>query len=148
MIAERSGRAKRVLIVEDNRADVELLRLALDREDGWPVEIVIAEDGEKAIALLERQITDPAARKLDLILLDLNVPRRDGAEILRVIRSTSLLSRVPVAILSSSPGDFIQSKLTAAHVSADGYFTKPSNIDDFLRLGKLLRAWYEQQEAK
>jgi CheY-like chemotaxis protein len=145
MTAEQSVRTMRVLVVEDNPVDVELLRLALDREETWPVETVIAEDGEAAISLLNRQTTDPAGRKPDLILLDLNVPKKDGTEVLRMIRRTSALSQVPVAILSSSPGDVIQNKLMAAQVAADGYFTKPNNIDDFLRLGSVLRTWYEQQ---
>ena len=146
MTAEQSARTMRVLVVEDNPVDVELLRLALDKEETWPVETVIAEDGEAAISLLNRQTTDPATHKPDLILLDLNLPKRDGTEILRMIRRTSELSHVPVAILSSSPGDVIQDKLMAAQVTADGYFTKPSNVDDFLGLGRVLRTWYEQQE--
>jgi chemotaxis family two-component system response regulator Rcp1 len=142
--AEQSG-TTRVLVVEDNPVDVELLRLALAEEPAWPVETVIAEDGEKAISLINRQAADPTLRKPDLIVLDLNVPRRDGTEVLRAIRSTQGLSNVPVAILSSSPGDVIQDRLTAAHVTADGHFTKPSNIDDFLQLGRALHLWYEQQ---
>lgn len=144
MIAEPASRTMRLLIVEDNPVDVELLRLALREEETWPVETVVAEDGEAAISLLNLQAADPAARKPDLILLDLNVPKKDGTEVLRMIRGTSALSHVPVAILSSSPGDVVQDKLMAAQVVADGYFTKPSNIDDFLGLGRVLRAWFER----
>jgi len=136
----------RILVIEDNPLDVELLRLALNEEPAWPVETVVAEDGEKAITLLTEQAADPAAHKPDFIVLDLNVPRRDGTEVLRTIRGTKALSSVPVAVLSSSPGDVIEDRLTAAHVTADGHFTKPSNIDDFLRLGTALRLWYERQE--
>ena len=53
-----------------------------------------------------------------------------------------------VAILSSSPGDFIADKLNAAHVQADGHFTKPMGMENFLALGTVLRTWYEQQSAK
>jgi len=146
MIAGRDVRTMRVLVVEDNPVDVELLRLALRKEESWAVETVVAEDGEAAISLLNCQITNPGARMPDLILLDLNVPKKDGTEVLLMIRSTSALSHLPVAILSSSPGDVIQNKLMAAQVTADGYFTKPNNIDEFLSLGRVLRAWYERRE--
>jgi CheY-like chemotaxis protein len=135
----------RIFVVEDNPLDVELLRLALQEEPAWQVETVVAEDGEKAISLLTQQAADPLARRPDFVVLDLNVPRRDGTEVLRTIRGTKVLSSLPVAVLSSSPGDVIEDRLTAAHVTADGHFTKPSNIDDFLRLGTALRQWYEQQ---
>ena len=144
MNAEQST-TTRILVVEDNPLDVELLRLALKEEPAWQVETVVAEDGEKAISLLTQGATDPLARRPDLIVLDLNVPRRDGTEVLRTIRGTKVLSSLLVAVLSSSPGDVIEDRLTAAHVTADGHFTKPSNIDDFLQLGRVLRMWYEQQ---
>ena len=144
MNAEQST-TTRILVVEDNPLDIELLRLALKEEPAWQVETVVAEDGEKAISLLTQGAADPLARRPDLIVLDLNVPRRDGTEVLRTIRGTKTLSSLLVAVLSSSPGDVIEDRLTAAHVTADGHFTKPSNIDDFLQLGRILRMWYEQQ---
>jgi two-component system, chemotaxis family, response regulator Rcp1 len=125
-----------------------LLRFALEQETNWPVEATVAEDGEKAISLLRSQAANPAAARPDFIVLDLNLPRRDGTEVLEMIRSTHALSSVPVAILSSSPGDVIEDKLKAAQVHADGYFTKPMSIDDFLGLGKVLRTWYEQHGQK
>lgn len=80
-----------------------------------------------------------------LVVLDLNLPRRDGTEVLKTIRSTPVLRNLPVAILSSSPEDVIQEKLTMAGVLADVQFTKSSDIDEFLLLGGALRAWYEKQ---
>ena len=143
MNAEQSTRT-RILVIEDNPLDVEVVTLALN-EEPWPVETVVAEDREKAITLLTQQAAHPAARKPDFVVLDLNVPRRDGTEVLRTIRSTKTLSGVPVGVLSSSPGEVIEDRLTAAHVTVDGHFTKPSDIHDFLRLGTALRLWYERQ---
>jgi len=148
MTAEQNSSTTRVLLVEDNPVDLLLLRFALEQEKNWPVEATVAEDGEKAIRLLKAQAADPEAAKPDFIVLDLNLPRYDGTEVLRMIRSTDALSGVPVAILSSSPGDVIADKLNAAHLEADGHFTKPMGMDNFLALGKVLRAWYEQQTAK
>jgi CheY-like chemotaxis protein len=138
----------RVLVVEDNPVDIDLLLLALEEEKTWPIETVVAEDGEKAISWLQLHAADPSLRKPDFILLDLNLPRRDGTEVLRIIRGTSGLSHLPVAILSSSPGDIIEHKLTSAHVAADAHFTKPRTIDEFLGLGKLLRDWYEAHQQR
>ena len=121
--------------------DITMLRLALEQEPTWPVEMTVVEDGERAIL----RLLDVTKDKPDFVVLDLNLPRRDGTEVLKTIRSTPALRNLPVAILSSSPGDVIQEKLTAAGVLADVQFTKSSHIDEFLLLGGILRAWYEKQ---
>ena len=121
--------------------DVTMLRLALKQEPTWPVEMTVVEDGERAIL----RLLDVTEDKPDFVVLDLNLPRRDGTEVLKTIRSTPALRNLPVAILSSSPEDVIQEKLTAAGVLADIQFTKSSDVDEFLLLGGVLRAWYEKQ---
>jgi two-component system, chemotaxis family, response regulator Rcp1 len=148
MTSDQNSSATRLLLVEDNPVDVLLLRFALEQEKNWPVEITVVEDGEKAIYVLTSQAADPYAAKPDAILLDLNLPRRDGTEVLQIIRTTESLSSLPVAIVSSSPRDVIEDQLNAAHVHADGYFIKPMGIENFTALGKALRTWYEQQQRK
>ena len=137
----------RVLMVEDNPVDVDLLQLAFSQINDWPLETTVVADGEKAIQLLQEQASNRTTQP-DLVLLDLNIPRRDGTEVLQMIRSTESLNHLPVAVLSSSPRDVIQRKLTAAGVLADGHFTKPLDIDEFLELGQVLRGWYERHEEQ
>jgi CheY-like chemotaxis protein len=103
----------------------------------------VVEDGERAIS----RLLDVSKDKPDLVILDLNLPRRDGTEVLQAIRGTPALRNLPVAILSSSPGDVIQDKLTAAGVLADAHFTKSTQFDDFLLLGGVLHEWYEKQTS-
>ncbi len=104
-------------------------------------------DGEAAIQLLRDQAANLRA-KPDFVILDLNLPRRDGTEVLQEIRSTEALRGLPVAILSSSPQDVIQRKLTAAGVAADAHFTKPFGVQQFLELGRVLRSWYERHREQ
>lgn len=147
MTAGSINTTARVLVIEDNQVDVDLLRLAFDHDKAWSYETTVADDGEKAIRLLERQAANPDSNP-DFIVLDLNLPRRDGAEVLQMIRTTDSLASIPVAVLSSSPLDVIDHKLTAAGVTADGHFTKPMDLDEFLKLGKSLRLWYERQRQQ
>jgi DNA-binding response OmpR family regulator len=134
--------ATRVLIVEDNPGDVRLLRYAFDDEK-WPVETDVAEDGEKAIHYLERQGQFAQAKRPDLVILDLNLPKYHGAAVLKVIRSSAMLRALPVIILSSSPHDVITKEVRAQGVEADWYFTKPPDFEEFLALAKSIRGCYE-----
>lgn len=134
----------RVLIVEDNPVDVHLVRLALEEERAWPTESVVTADGEKAIDFLLRRGSFSHAERPHLVILDLNLPKRDGTEVLQVIRTTDSLQNLAVAILSSSPKDVIRSKVHHAKVEANCYFTKPVDADAFLALGKALRCCYER----
>jgi two-component system response regulator len=143
MATEQGKQVIQALVVEDNPMDVIMLRLALEQESTWPVRMTVVEDGEQAIF----RLLDTNECKMDFIVLDLNLPRRDGVEVLKTIRRSPSLRRLPVAILSSSPEDVIQEKLTAAGVLADIQFTKSSHVDEFLTLGGVLRAWYEKHAS-
>lgn len=131
--------ATRVLVVEDNPADVRMIRYALAEVPRWLTEVVLATDGEKAIDFLLQKGSFAQAALPDLIILDLNLPKRDGTEVLQVIRTTDRLRRVPVVILSSSPEDVIYDKLRAADVEATRYLTKPADVNEFLALGSAFR---------
>jgi DNA-binding response OmpR family regulator len=128
--------------VEDNPVDVRLLRYALDHET-WDIETVIADDGEKAITLL-LDSSESESKKPDFVILDLNLPKRDGAEVLHFIRNQASLQNLPVAILSSSPMDVIRGRMARANVHADCYLTKPLDVDDFIALGRVLHTCYEE----
>lgn len=141
-----SDSVTRVLLVEDNPIDVRLMRYAFEEDRDWRTEMTVAEDGERAILVLGDGSV--AENRPDFIILDLNLPKRDGTEVLQWIRSTEGLRNLPVAIVSSSPMDVIQHKLSGASVEANGYFVKPVEVDVFFALTKELRACYLNHSPK
>ena len=132
----------RVLIVEDNPVDAQMVQCALQKELNWTTESTVADDGEKAIELLLEHSSRPIREWPDLVILDLNLPKRDGVEVLQVIRTTNELRSLPVVVLSSSPMDVMKSKLNKVNVEANCYVTKPPDLDEFLSLGKRIRGCY------
>jgi two-component system, chemotaxis family, response regulator Rcp1 len=142
MKVESKSSGTRVLVVEDNPVDVRLLRYALEKQREWPTEMTVAEDGEKAIHLLEQSVS--RATRPDFVILDLNLPKRDGTEVLRWIRSTEGLRSLRVAVVSSSPVDVSRDKMSGAKVEADCYFVKPMDVESFIGLAKQLHSWFEQ----
>jgi CheY-like chemotaxis protein len=138
-----------ILLVEDNPIDVRLMRYALQQEQTWNTEITVAEDGEKAINLLLAMATSSLqSGRPDFVILDLNLPRRDGTEVLQTIRSMRELQDLAVAVVSSSPMDVICGKVKTANVSANCYFTKPMDVDSFLALGKELHSCYQKSRPE
>lgn len=133
-----------VLVAEDNPTDVRLIRLALNQEQSWPTEVVVAPDGEQAIHYLLQQENYESAAKPDILILDLNLPKRQGTEILRIVRTHEELSDLPVVILSSSPEDVIRDHVMRSHFTADLCLTKPVNVQDYLALGRAFRQCYEE----
>ncbi len=121
-----------VLVIEDNPLDVTLLRHILEHEPGWNPELIVVEDGEEAIEYL----LHPDVPRPDLIILDLNLPKRDGTEVLKVIRIANHLYGVRVAVFSSSPEDVVRSKLAEANVQADDYINKPIGFGECASLAK------------
>ena len=130
----------RILIVEDNPGDVELLRMAFKRAQ-LDCDLTVIADGREALIY----VRDPGAILPDLAILDLNVPKNDGLEILEAIRTTDRYTPVPVMVLtsSSSPGD-------AARVQALGvtrHVTKPLELEQFLEVGRIVKQVLEEGAA-
>lgn len=137
-----AGNLTRVLIIEDNPVDAHMVQCALQEELNWTTETTVADDGEKAIELLLQHGSRPIGEWPDLVILDLNLPKRDGVEVLQVIRTTNGLRSLPVVVLSSSPTDVMKSKFNKMNVEANCYFTKPPDLDEFLALGKRFHCCY------
>ncbi len=125
----------RILLVEDNPGDVLVFREALMNRD-LAYELVVAQDGEKAISLLEDAAARAGGSGLDLVVLDVNLPRRSGQEVLRRMRSNSALAGIPVVVLTSSasPAD----RANAAASGADLYVQKSSDLDEILDIGRTI----------
>jgi len=107
--------------------------------------MIVIEDGDRAIQYLTQQDPFAQAGNPDLVILDLNLPKRDGTEVLRTIRSTERLEELPVVILSSSPADVTEGVVERANLNADCYLMKPADVDDFLALGTVLMRWYNDR---
>jgi CheY-like chemotaxis protein len=120
---------KRILVVDDSRADVRLLREAV-REQGIAAEVQAAENGEQALDQLRG-----GAERPHVILLDLNLPRGDGREVLQAIKTDPDLLPIPVIVLSTSASPRDIADCYALHANA--YLVKPLGLDEF---GALVRA--------
>jgi chemotaxis family two-component system response regulator Rcp1 len=120
-----------VLLVEDSPGDVRLTREAL-KDAKVHISLNVAADGIEAMAFLERTGTHVDAPRPDLILLDLNLPRKDGREVLKEIKESPALRSIPVVILttSSSEADVLQSY----ELHANCYISKPVDLDGFLKV--------------
>jgi two-component system, chemotaxis family, response regulator Rcp1 len=125
------GGAIEVLLVEDSPGDVRLTREAL-KDAKVHISLHVATDGIEAMAYLERTGTHVDAPRPDLILLDLNLPRKDGREVLKEIKESPSLRSIPVVILttSSSDADVLQSY----YLHANCYISKPVDLDGFLKV--------------
>ena len=129
----------RILVIEDNAADVQLFSLALE-EAQLDCDMTVIEDGGEALALARRQDSDVAAP--DLAVIDLNLPKNDGIEILEAMRANPSFARVPVLLLSSS-----SSPRDMARIKSFGnaqYATKPSFLEQYSDLGRMVRTILEQ----
>jgi CheY-like chemotaxis protein len=134
-IADEPGHA-RILLVEDNPADVFLVREAL-AWNGIKSQLFVVGDGDEAIRFLQ-EIERTASRCPDLVVLDVNLPRKSGFEVLRRVRASVKCGVAPVAILTSSEAPTDRSE--AARLGASSYIQKPSNLRDFMSIGEKLKA--------
>jgi len=126
---ETHSRTAEILLIEDNPGDVELIQEAL--QTGRVLNhISVATDGEEGIAFLSRGAGYESAPRPDLILLDLNLPRKDGFEVLNEIKTRPELSRVPVVILTSSQAE--RDILKGYDLRANCFVSKPVEVDEFL----------------
>jgi CheY-like chemotaxis protein len=124
------SRPVEILLVEDNPGDVRLTREAL-REGKVHNNLYIAKDGVEALAFLRREGAEFAdAVRPDLILLDLNLPRKDGREVLEEIKADPSLRHIPVVVLTSSEAE--QDIVRAYDLHANCYVSKPVDLDQFI----------------
>jgi CheY-like chemotaxis protein len=127
--------AARILVIEDNSADVFLLGRALDQQHRQ-FELTCLADGDEALAFIRREGAYADAATPNLILVDLNLPRCDGVDLLREIRNTQHLAGVPVCAWSSSQSRRDRELLKELGVVR--FITKPSGLDQFMQIGKIL----------
>jgi two-component system, chemotaxis family, response regulator Rcp1 len=134
--------AARILVIEDNRSDVFLLERALKKQD-LRYELIHLLDGGEALAFIHRQGAYADAAIPNLILMDLNLARYTGEDILREIRASERLAGVPVCAWSSSQSRRDDAMLKGLGVSE--FITKPAGLDQFMEIGKTIKGLLESK---
>lgn len=120
-----------VLLVEDDPGDVELTKKAL-KTARMIINLHVVHDGASALNYLRRQTPYPDAVRPDLILLDLNLPKKDGREVLREIKGDAALKSIPVVILTTS--ESAADIATSYAIGANCYITKPLGFEAFIKV--------------
>jgi CheY-like chemotaxis protein len=131
MTNHRLVKSINILLVEDNPGDADLAREALS-DSKMNNALQVVDDGEKAMAYLRREGSYHDAPRPDLILLDLNLPKKDGRQVLAEIKSDPGLMRIPVVILTTSRAE--EDVLKSYNLHANCYITKPIDLGQFLRV--------------
>lgn len=135
------GRPMEVLLVEDSLVDARLTMGALQRGE-IPHRMTLVRDGQEAVDFLSRSGIFARAPRPDLILLDLQLPKRNGLEVLWEIRNSDDLRTIPVVVLTSS--DDPEDKAQCSQHEVDGFLEKPVHINEFLELVRQLRRHWKQ----
>jgi chemotaxis family two-component system response regulator Rcp1 len=134
---EQTGRRRQILIVEDNPADVFLIRAAI-KASNIQADIQVVKDGEQAIRFFDEADQNDAALCPALIVLDINLPRKSGGEVLHHIRKSRRCGAALVLAVSTSAST--SDREFMMRQGANGYFRKPSEYSDFMKLGDLIQA--------
>lgn len=131
-------RSLRILLVEDSPSDVRLIREAL-KSTPVPVQVTVAQDGVEATEYLQ-QIDNGTSVRPDLILLDLNLPRKNGREVLAEVKSSPTLRQIPVLVMTSSRSD---DDVSAAYaLKANCFITKPGDLEEYQNVVKAIEDFW------
>jgi two-component system, chemotaxis family, response regulator Rcp1 len=139
MQTSKNVRPVQILLVEDNPGDVRLTIEAL-KEAKVVNKLTVVKDGIEALSLLRRQGQHARAARPDLILLDLNLPRKDGREVLAEIKADDNLKHIPVVILTTSQDE--QDVLKSYNLYANCYITKPVDLEQFITVVKSIEDFW------
>ena len=139
MQTSKNVRPVQILLVEDNPGDVGLTIEAL-KEATVLNKLTVVKDGIEALSLLRRQGQHAHAARPDLILLDLNLPKKDGRDVLAEIKADDNLKRIPVIILTTSQNE--QDVVKSYNLHANCYITKPLDLDQFIKVVKSIEDFW------
>ncbi|MGA0900018.1 MAG: response regulator [Luteolibacter sp.] len=139
MPSEHDRKPTEILIVEDNTADLMIMQEAI-QDTRFPANVHTTSNGEDALKFLRRVGDCADAPRPDLILLDLNMPRKNGHEVLQEIKSDRLLMRIPVIVLTTSQADDDISRAYGAH--ANCYIRKPVDFDAFCEVMRQIETFW------
>lgn len=128
----------RILLVEDSPSDVRLIREAL-KETPVPVQITVAQDGVEAMDYLHASEAGQSVRP-DLVLLDLNLPRKNGREVLAEVKNSPNLKQIPVLVMTSSRAD--EDIAQAYSLNANCYITKPGDLQEYINVVRAIEDFW------
>lgn len=132
----------KILLVEDNPDDVRLTKYALEKE-GLESILFLAKDGDEAERFLKQaQTTSNSEEVPELIILDLNLPKKDGFAVLKTVRATPALQSIPVIVLTTSGSELDIQKSYENH--ANCFIQKPSDLNDFLLVMRSIKLFWTQ----
>jgi len=134
-----------IFLVEDNPADVDLFRMTL-QESCVDCELVVFEDGREVLDYISGASAAIPKGNPDLIVLDLNLPRNDGLEVLRALRDTQEYATVPIAILSSSSS--VRERSTLKDFDICEFIAKPPDLEEYLKIGSIIHTLLEQSKSR
>jgi two-component system, chemotaxis family, response regulator Rcp1 len=134
-----SSRPIEILLVEDNPGDIRLTLEAF-KEGKIRNHFMVMNDGVEALAYLRREGRHAKAVQPELILLDLNLPKKDGREVLAEIKADERLLKIPVIVLTTSAAEDDVAKAYSRH--ANCYITKPADLDEFLRVVQSIESFW------
>ena len=135
------GKPIEILIVEDNEGDVGLIEEVFE-EAKIKNNIHVAEDGEEAVLYLRGKGKFSGSPRPDIIILDLNLPNKDGREVLKEIKEDENLKNIPVVVLTTSGAE--KDIIRAYELHANAYVTKPIDFDQFINvIGSIVNFWLE-----
>lgn len=134
-----------ILLAEDNPADVKLVQHALT-EHQIGCTLHVTKDGVEAIGFLNALDASPNSQRLDLLLLDMHLPKKGGAEILQRLRSTERYAQTPVIVMTGANFEYAEHQ--ALKHAAVSYFRKPSKLDDFMNLGSIVQNVLQSSPGK
>ena len=142
-MAPATKRKWRILLAEDNPGDVFLVRRALDFYR-IEYELSLAKNGEEAISIVRK--AESGEIPIDLMLVDLNLPRYDGGQIVVAARASRTLGKTPIIILTSSDSPHDRTRLS--QLGASSYFRKPADLNSFMEVGRLVMDVITEYEAR
>lgn len=139
MSLRNSNTKPRILLVEDNPGDIRLTQEAL-KESNMDIHLDVVSDGEQAIDFLMKKGKYAEAVRPHIILLDLNLPKKNGIEILKEVKVHDSLKKIPIIVLTTSDADHDITK--AYSLNANCYILKPVDFDDFAKVIRLVETFW------
>ncbi len=139
MVNQATVKQIEILLVEDNEGDIGLVEEVF-QEAKIRNNLYVAEDGEEAMLFLHKEGKFSGVPRPDIILLDLNLPKKDGREVLKEIKEDNALKRIPVVVLTTSKAE--EDILKSYDLHANSYITKPVDFDQFIKVIKSIEDFW------